>query len=112
MCFAPEFEGHKILTYEAKWDEESLPYQQSRRSFIIDESVKNELIRITDECRNKLLLEGYARVDYRMDRNGKLFVIDINTNPCISPDSGFVAMVRESGIGIAGMFDKIIDAAF
>lgn len=112
ICFHPDFEGHKILTYEAKWDESALSYQQSLRSFNVEEGIKMRLSALTEICRKVFHLKGYARVDYRMDSNGNLYVIDINTNPCISPDSGFVAMVEKHGLTPAIMFEKIVKDAF
>ncbi len=110
--FAPEFVGHKILTYEAKWNEETPAYQQSLRSFDIEEDIVIRLKKLTDTCRQELNLRGYARVDFRMDKYGNLFVIDINTNPCISPDSGFVAMADRVGIKPERMFEIIIQDAY
>ncbi|MEG2069766.1 MAG: ATP-grasp domain-containing protein, partial [Bacteroidales bacterium] len=108
MCFDKEFIGHKILTYEAKWDEKADSYRQSKRSFEIAPSLKQRLIELTLLCQKKLKLKGYARVDFRMDANENLYVIDINTNPCISPDSGFVAMVEQHALSIEEMFNKIM----
>ncbi|MDD4848165.1 MAG: hypothetical protein PHR53_05310 [Bacteroidales bacterium] len=110
--FHPDFLGHKILTYEAKWDETALSYQQSLRSFEVEPEIAQRLKEITETCRNAFHLKGYARVDYRMDGEGNLYVIDINTNPCISPDSGFVAMVEKHGLTHDQMFEKIIEDAF
>jgi D-alanine-D-alanine ligase len=110
--FDRDFVGHKVLTYQAKWDEESDSYQQSLRHFDIEDSVLDRLCNLTDICRRKLDLKGYARVDFRMDNYGNLYVIDINTNPCISPDSGFTAMVEKAGMTHEEMFEIIIKDAF
>ena len=109
--FEKEFIGHKILTYEAKWNEESDSYKNSLRHFDIESDIVNRLKDITNNCRKELDLKGYARIDFRMDKFGNLFVIDINTNPCIAPDSGFVAMAEQKGISQEKMVEIIINDA-
>ena len=42
-------------------------------------------------------LRGYARVDFRVDPKGKPYILEINANPCISPDSGFIAAAQQGG---------------
>jgi D-alanine-D-alanine ligase len=109
--FSEEFKGHKILTYEAKWYEETDAYQQSLRNFDIEPFIASEISRVTELCKNELQLSGYARVDFRMNNDGKLFVIDINTNPCISPDAGFIAMVHKFGLSDEEAFEIILKEA-
>ncbi len=110
--FEKDFVGHKILTYEAKWDEGADSYQKSLRTFDVDDNICERLYKLTDFCRRELDLKGYARIDYRMDSYDNLYVIDINTNPCISPDSGFTAMTERSGLSNEQMFEIIIKDAF
>lgn len=105
------FTGHKVLTYEAKWNEESDSYNLSLRHFDIESFIKEQLFSITSICKEKLGMKGYARIDFRMDKKGYLYVIDINTNPCISPDSGFAAMAHEVGISDEEIFNIIVNEA-
>lgn len=108
MCFAEDFEGPKLLTYEAKWDEKTKAYQKSCRSFHIDEETRHQLIDLTRLCCEKLFLDGYGRIDFRRDEKGDLFVIDINTNPCISPDAGFMAMSVQAGLSSDQVIERIV----
>jgi len=57
-------------------------------------------------------LRGYTRIDFRMDAKGELFIIDLNTNPCIAPDSGFIAMAREAGLSDKNVIERIVADAF
>jgi len=90
----------KIVSYDAKWNPNTFEYGHTRRIFHrIDE--KGELIwkmrNIALQCWEVFGLKGYARVDIRVDREGNPFVLEINANPCISPDSGFITAALETG---------------
>jgi len=43
-------------------------------------------------------LRGYARVDFRVDAQGRPWILEINANPCLSPDAGFAAALARAGI--------------
>ncbi len=55
-------------------------------------------------------LSGYARVDFRVDAEGP-WVLEVNTNPCISPDAGFAAALAQSGIRYKDAIARIVRAA-
>jgi D-alanine-D-alanine ligase len=44
----------------------------------------------------------------RTDANENPFVIEINANPCISPDGGFVAATKEGGLQFNTVLRRII----
>jgi D-alanine-D-alanine ligase len=54
-------------------------------------------------------LKGYARVDVRTDSKDSVFVIEINGNPCISPDGGFVAATKKAGYPFTEVLQRIIN---
>lgn len=111
FCFDPHYEGHKIITYQAKWNEDAPAYKQHWRRYDFEEDIKVSLASLTAQCRKALFMRGYARVDFRRDAAGNLYVIDINTNPCISPDSTFIDMAGKAQIPLDQLFDKIIEDA-
>jgi D-alanine-D-alanine ligase len=55
-------------------------------------------------------LNGYARVDFRVDREGRPFVLEINANPCIAPDSGFIAAAVKSGMSFPDVVGRIVES--
>ena len=112
MCFSPDFKEHKILTYEAKWNEDCDAYQLSRRSFDVENEVRERLSAVALKCKDVLDLRGYTRIDFRMNAKGVLFIIDLNTNPCIAPDSGFIAMAHEAGLSDKEVIERIVANAF
>ena len=49
--------------------------------------------------------KGYMRVDFRADSLEKPYILEVNVNPCLNKDSGFVAAAKEHGIE----YDKLIE---
>jgi D-alanine-D-alanine ligase len=113
MLFGDYFR-HKprILGYKAKWDESSPEFRHSRRAFGTLEPgsrLEKDLNRICMDCWGLFGLRGYARIDLRVDRNERIFILEINGNPCISPDSGFVAALKQAGYSPETMIKRIIE---
>ena len=56
-------------------------------------TVEHFLLKLLEEtacrCWKIFGLRGYARVDFRVDAAHRPWVLEINANPCISPDAGF-----------------------
>ena len=98
------FEGYPegkpaIVGYAAKWDTNSFEYRHTVRSFDVEPDLAARAQRLALACWDLFALDGYARVDYRVDASGFLFVLEVNANPCLSPDAGFAAALERSRIG-------------
>ena len=88
-----------IVGYAAKWDTGSFEYRNTERSFAVEPELAARAQRLAIACWQLFALDGYARVDFRVDASGMLFVLEINANPCLSPDAGFAAALEHAGIG-------------
>lgn len=100
-----------LLCYRSKWEPGSFEYEHTRRSFEFperDEALLGKLVSIASSCWEIFHLRGYARVDFRVDREGTPWVLEINANPCLSPDGGFVAAAEKAGYSYAEMIRRII----
>jgi D-alanine-D-alanine ligase len=95
----------EIVGYAAKWHVDSFEYRHTVRSFGVEPELAARAERLALACWELFALDGYARVDFRVDASGMLFVLEINANPCLAPDAGFAAALAETGIG----FDEAID---
>ena len=106
----------KIVCYRAKWVEGSFEYLHTPRTFefssLQDYALLRRLKKIAIKCWNLFELHGYARVDFRVDKLNNPFVLEVNANPCISPDSGFVAAASQAGIDMKRVIERIIGDAF
>jgi D-alanine-D-alanine ligase len=101
----------KIIGYRAKWDEDSYEYQNTVRSFDFekkDELLLKRLKEICIKCWNLFNLNGYARIDFRA-KNQIPYVLEINTNPCISPDAGLTAAAERAGLSHVQLVSRIIE---
>jgi D-alanine-D-alanine ligase len=74
-----------------------------------DQPLLEELKSLSLRAWNLFGLSGYARVDFRVDRSGKPWVLEINANPCISPDAGFVAAAEKAGMTYTQIIKAIVD---
>ena len=92
---------HKIIDYKAKWDEQSFEYKNTVRRYDFPASDR-KLLKALEEISLKVWagfdLRGWARIDYRVDTNGNPFVVDVNANPDLSLDAGFMTAAGRAQI--------------
>jgi D-alanine-D-alanine ligase len=103
----------KICGYEAKWVTESPEYQKSKPicpaplEWVVKKGVEHIAIRVFKlfGCRD------YARVDVRIGRDGRIYVLEVNPNPDISPQSGMARALKAQGITYTGFVANLIERA-
>ncbi len=100
----------RLCGYESKWDKTHPSYHEI--SPVCPAEAPRELLdrmsRITLECGRIFRLAGYARVDFRMDEQGELYVLEVNPNPDISPDAGMPRAAHAAGIDYPGLIREIL----
>jgi len=106
--FPPEL--YPIVGYRAKWDASSFEFLHTPREFPHDLSpVLQQRIEATAvTCFKLLMLRDYGRVDMRIDDHGQIHVLEVNANPCLSPDAGFAAAVGEAGMTYSEMVGGLV----
>ncbi len=103
----------RIVGYEAKWLEDSFEFIHTPR--VIPAPLPKRLAeRVRDlakaACRTLRCFE-YCRVDFRIDNNGRPYVLEVNANPDISLDAGFAAALEAAGISYKAFVKLEIDNA-
>ncbi|MCB8994287.1 MAG: ATP-grasp domain-containing protein [Bacteroidales bacterium] len=101
----------KIVGYAAKWDQDTFEYKNTIRSFELENTstkLQSELREMALKCWKIFNLRGYARVDFRVDKDDHPYVLEINSNPCISPDAGFYAACSKAGLTFKEVVKRII----
>lgn len=104
-------ERTRIVGYRAKWDQSSFEYLHTVRSFEFpsrDGPLLGRLAELALGCWSLFRLHGYARVDFRVDAEGTPWVLEINVNPCLSPDAGFAAAADRAGLSFTELVERIV----
>jgi len=113
----------KILTFAAKWGEpDNLYFQGTKVICPAEIEAKNQesITEIGLATFRLLGCRGYARVDMRMDKEGRLNVLDVNPNPDISPGSpspdispgsGAIRQAEAAGMTYTQFINKIVQLA-
>ena len=100
----------RIVGYAAKWEERSEEYQATPRSFAFstgDGALLSRLRELAVGAWRALDLSGYARVDFRVDAMGGPCILEVNTNPCLTPDAGLAAAAEQAGMSYADLVFRI-----
>lgn len=101
----------EILTYDAKWNEESVFYLGTKHvcPAPIPESLADEISRLASKIFRLLGCRGCARIDFRQNLDGQVYVIDVNPNPDIAADSGVAKQLAAAGITYNEFIERLIN---
>ena len=99
----------KIATYKAKWDEAYRQRWGLENRFA--EGLEPALVRhIESVCKriyHLLTIDGYARVDLRLNSKNELYFIEANPNPILAPDEDFAQSAMKTGSTYPQLIDRI-----
>jgi D-alanine-D-alanine ligase len=104
----------RIVSYEAKWVEESPLYKLTvpKCPAVLPEGVAMAASALALKAARAIGLRDYGRVDLRMrDSDNALFVLEANPNPDISEDAGFMRASGVSGRSFADTINEILRLA-
>jgi len=104
----------RIVGYVAKWDESAPEFRDTTRSFgwlEREPQLRDTLEHLSKECWKLFGLSGYVRVDFRVDREGRPFILEINPNPCLEPSAGVAGACEQAGLSYVSLIDDIVRAA-
>ncbi len=107
-------EKPRIVGYRAKWQADSFEYNNTPHRFDFppaDRPLLESLEILARRCWDLFMLRGWARVDFRVDQSGRPWILEVNANPCLSPDAGFAAALERAGITFDQAIQRIIREA-
>lgn len=101
----------RIVGHDAKWNESTMEYINTPRRFdfpLADRALLDELEALARRCWTAFDLHGYARVDFRVDNDGQPWILEVNANPCLSPDAGFAAALQQADLSFTEAVERIV----
>jgi D-alanine-D-alanine ligase len=104
----------KIYGYDAKWTPDSPAYIGTLRHFGLEHEepeLAKMLTRFALACWALFGFSGYARVDFRVDSTGAPFIIDVNPNPYLTPDTEDAAAAARAGLTYQDLIGSIVESS-
>jgi D-alanine-D-alanine ligase len=98
-----------IATDKAKWD----PHYQKKVGLKtgaakLDDQTIRRIERISKRIYRLLNLSGYARLDYRLTENGRLYLLEANPNPQIARNEDFADSAEHAGMKYEELLQKLV----
>ena len=102
-----------ICSYEAKWHQGEVLYESTPPvcPAPIDDALRTKLQDFAVKAFQACECRDYARVDFRMDKKGRPFILEVNPNPDISLNAGYVRALGAAGIDYKVFWQKMIEKA-
>ncbi|MDT7602470.1 MAG: D-alanine-D-alanine ligase [Acidobacteriota bacterium] len=108
----------KIATSNVKWN---IAYQEkigvvTKPAVLSDEKERNDellqkLQRLSKRIYRILDLSGYARLDYRITPDGRMYLLEANPNPQIARGEDFADSAAHCGVSYERLLQKIVTLA-
>jgi len=99
----------RIATERVKW---STQYQKKHGIMTeqapLSAALTDRIQRIAKRAYRALDLNGYARIDLRMDAEDKVYVLEANPNPNLAYGEDFAESAEVSGLGYERLLDRIV----
>jgi len=99
------------LTYNAKWEADCDEFKLLTPSVVTTQDrLTKRIITLAQRAASALRCRSYFRVDIR-ERNGIPYILDINPNPDINRDSGFIKQEYHKGYTYDEVIGRIVHLA-
>jgi D-alanine-D-alanine ligase len=115
MKFAKVENGEpRIATSKVKWDEayrneKGIETGAARR---LPNGMAERIGRMCKRVYRTLGLSGYARMDFRLSPDGKLYLLEPNPNPDLSGEEDFAQSAQAAGVPYEDLIKRILSLGF
>jgi D-alanine-D-alanine ligase len=106
----PRGEFH-IVSYKAKWDEKSLFYEGTEPIYPakLEDDLREKIEKVAIKAYKEIGCRDFGRIDMRLKDDGKFYILEVNSNPDISPDAGFTRAASIAGFNYSQILGKIVE---
>lgn len=104
---------HNIVSFQAKWD----PHHESYHKTIpicpapLPNTIEKRAKELAFKAFKVMGCRDYARVDMRLSKDNKLYVLEVNPNPDITEGAGFMRSAQHAGMTYAQALKRIVNYA-
>jgi D-alanine-D-alanine ligase len=100
----------RVATRKTKWDRH---YQakhgiKTRKARGLSGEQHNQLRDLAKRTYRALYMSGFARMDFRLCSDGRVFLLEANANPNLSEGEDFADSAKANGLGYTALVDRIV----
>jgi len=103
-------ERARIATRKVKWDRK---YQarhgiKTGKAQDLSDEQREQLSRLAKRTYRALYMSGFARMDFRLRSDGRIFLLEANANPNLSKGEDLADSARAAGTSYAALVERIV----
>jgi D-alanine-D-alanine ligase len=104
---------YKIVSYQAKWDPHHPAYHTTIPNCPADlpAALALKAQEYALEAAEVMGTRDYARVDMRLNKNGELFILEVNPNPNLSEGTGIARSAETARLKFSDLLREITESA-
>lgn len=104
---------HNIVSYQAKWDPLHEAYHKTipKCPARLPKKIEKEAHEIALKAFKAMGCRDYCRVDMRLSKDKKLYVLEVNPNPDLTEDAGFMRSMKHAGYSYRRALKTILELA-
>jgi len=103
----------RIITFNAKWVKGTDEYECTKGvcPALLPPELEERIKSLALDAYQLIGCRDYARVDFRLSKDYQPFILEVNPNPDISEDAGFMRSAGVYGFSFAEAIGKIVECA-
>ena len=101
-------EKDKVFNFISRSDKTSYSFEKAKD---LDPEVVKLIHDYAKRTFEVLKLSGYAQIEFMIDKEGELLVVEVNCQPYFGKDGSFALSWKEVGISYPDLIDRIVKEA-